>query len=48
MSASWWAISEEDLLEMLNRVARGDEPVAVYAEWYANSEHEQVEGPDGS
>lgn len=44
MGEHWWAISEEDIMDMLRRVADGDDPDVVYAEWYANSEHEQVDG----
>jgi hypothetical protein len=36
----WWTISGEGLLFMLRRVAAGEDPDAVYAEEYANSEHE--------
>lgn len=32
----WWAISGEDLLEMLRQVADGADPDLVYAEAYAN------------
>jgi hypothetical protein len=44
--ARWWAISEEDVLAMLRRVAAGEDPDAVYAEAYVNSEHEEVEGDE--
>lgn len=37
----WWSIAGEDLLAMLQRVAGGELPDLVYAEAYANSEHEQ-------
>jgi hypothetical protein len=40
----WWSISGEALLDMLHRVADGEDPDLVYAEEYANSEHEWVEG----
>lgn len=42
----WWCISEEGLLELLRRAAAGENPEAIYAEEYANSEHEHVEGED--
>jgi hypothetical protein len=42
----WWSISGEALLDMLRRVAAGERPDLVYAEEYANSDHEQVEGND--
>jgi len=35
----WWSISGEDLLAALKR-ARFEDPDLVYAELYANSEHE--------
>ena len=44
--AGWWAISGEALLSMLRRVAAGEEPDLVYAEEYANSDHEAVEGDE--
>lgn len=37
----WWAISGDELLAMLRRVAAGEDPDLVYAEEYANSEHER-------
>lgn len=40
----WHVISGEDLLRMLRRVAAGEDPNMVYAEEYANADHEQVEG----
>jgi hypothetical protein len=36
----YWTISGEALLDMLRRVAAGEDPDAVYAEVYANSRHE--------
>lgn len=42
----WWAISGEALLNMLNRVACGEAPDAVFMEEYANCEHDQAEGDD--
>lgn len=43
---SWWVISEPDFLEALHRAHNGENPEIVYAEWYANSDHEQVPGKD--
>jgi hypothetical protein len=40
-SLGWWAISGEDLMAMLRAVAAGGDPDLVYAEHYANSEHEE-------
>ncbi len=34
----WWTISGEGLLEMLRRVADGEDPDILYAEEYANAE----------
>jgi hypothetical protein len=36
----WWTISGSDLLDMLRRAANGEDPDLVYAEAYANSDHE--------
>lgn len=36
----WWTISEENLLQMLHEVAAGATPDSVYAEHYANGDHE--------
>lgn len=44
MTEPWWTISGDDLLAMLRQVANGDDPDLVYAEHYANSEHEHPEG----
>ena len=43
----YWCISGEALLEALHRVAEGEDPDIVYAELYANSDHEHVEGDNG-
>lgn len=40
----WWSISGEALLDMLREVQAGADPDLVYAEHYANSTHEHVEG----
>lgn len=37
----WWVLSGEALLAMLRRVADGEDPDLVYAEEYANSDHER-------
>lgn len=43
----WHVISGEGLLAMLRRVAAGEDPDMVYAEEYANADHEHVEAdPD--
>ena len=34
-----WVISGRTLLALLQRVAEGESPVAVYAEYYANARH---------
>ena len=39
-SRGWWAISGDELMEALRRVADGEDADAVYADLYANSEHE--------
>ncbi len=43
----WWSISGEALLELLRRVAAGENPDLVYAEAYANCEIERPEVTDG-
>lgn len=40
----WWTISGEALMEMLRLVERGEHPLDVYAEYYANSEIEDHRG----
>jgi hypothetical protein len=44
----WWSISGEVLLELLHRAHKGEDPDLLYAEEYANSDHEYVseEGED--
>lgn len=42
----WWTISGDCLIEMLRRVAAGEDPDLVYAEAYANSDHEHVDGTE--
>lgn len=37
----WWTISGADLLAALYRVHIGEDPDIVYAELYANSQHEE-------
>lgn len=34
----WWVVHGEEILEMLNAVADGNQPDIVFAEFYANSE----------
>lgn len=36
----WWTISGTSLLDMLRRAHRGEDPDLLYAEAYANSDHE--------
>ncbi len=40
----WWSISGEAFLAALRRVAEGENPDMVYAEEYANSTIERIEG----
>ena len=40
----WWTISGVALLESLKRTAAGEDPDLVYAELYANSDHEHIDG----
>jgi hypothetical protein len=49
LSLGWHVISGEDLLDALRRVAAGEDADMVYAELWANAEHEHVEadGQDG-
>lgn len=42
MTLGWWVISGESLLAMLRRVEAGEDPDLVYAEEYANCDHEEV------
>jgi len=46
LELGYWAISGESLMSMLYRVANGEDPDMVYAEEYANSEHEDVTATD--
>lgn len=36
----WWTIHGDDILDALRRAAAGEDPDLVYAEMYANSDHE--------
>jgi hypothetical protein len=41
----WHAISGEEILEMLRRVAAGEDPDLVYMEAYVNADrHETIDG----
>jgi hypothetical protein len=40
----WWTISGEAMMAALHDVAAGDDPDVVYAELYANSDHEDCSG----
>lgn len=42
----WWTISGSELLAALRRAHNGDDPDIVYAELYANSDHETFGGGD--
>jgi hypothetical protein len=46
-SLGWWTISGEAFLDALRRAHAGEDPDLLYAEHYANSDPETVEG-DGS
>ena len=37
----WWTIKGEALLDLLRRAAAGEDPDLLYAEAYANAEHER-------
>ena len=39
----WHVISGEDLLDMLRCAHNGDDPDMLYAELWANADHEHVE-----
>lgn len=36
----WWVVSGKNLLAMLRRAHDGEDPDLIYAEEYANSDHE--------
>lgn len=40
----WWAISGEAFMEALRRAHDGEDPDLLYAEHYANSDHEDYRG----
>ncbi len=42
----WHTISGEHLLEVMKRVEAGESADLVYAELWANADHEKVEGDD--
>lgn len=42
--ASWNVIKTDMLIDMMKRAAAGEDPDIIYAEFYANCDHEQVEG----
>lgn len=44
----WWAIAGEQLLSLLRRAHAGENPDLLYAEAYANGDHEHVEDPNDS
>ena len=41
----WWVIADDELMRMLQEAHGGASPDLVYAEAYANSEHE-LRSPD--
>jgi hypothetical protein len=43
-SLGWHVISGEDLLALLRRAAAGEDPDLLYAEAWANADHEPVDG----
>jgi hypothetical protein len=43
---SWWVIEDAALMSMLRAVQQGDDPDIVFAEHYANSEHQKVDPHD--
>lgn len=42
----WWVMSGGDFLFALRRAANGEDPDLIYAEQYANSEIEHVDGEE--
>lgn len=40
----WWAMSGEAFMAALRRAHEGENPDLIYAEWYANSDVETIEG----
>jgi hypothetical protein len=42
----WWSISGEDFMDAMRRAYLGEEPGALYVEYYVNSDTESVEGND--
>jgi hypothetical protein len=46
MGLGWHVIAGEDLLEALRRVERGETADLVYAELWANADHERVDGDE--
>lgn len=43
-SDAWWVIHDVDLMHMLQRVSDGEDPDMVFAEHYANCDHEPRRG----
>jgi hypothetical protein len=39
-SWAWWTIAGDELMKLLYRVQRGEDPGIVYTEAYVNSNHE--------
>jgi hypothetical protein len=42
--SGYWVLADESFMEALNRANAGEDPDLVYAEFYANSDIEHVEG----
>lgn len=42
--SGYWAISDEAFMEAMRRASQGEDPDLLYAEFYANSDIEHVEG----
>ncbi len=42
----WWTIHGSEILAALRRAHDGDDPDVVYAEMYANSDHEYPDDGD--
>lgn len=42
----WWVLSGDNLLVLLRRAHAGEDPDLIYAEEYANGDHEWVAGND--
>lgn len=43
----WWTIHGDDIMSMMERAGKGEDPELIYMEYYANSEHHSFDG-DGN